>query len=295
MTTPVWLDSFNTKVAPQGAWFVSAGRLFQSLIAVEWEGCWTSEHWRQVSVSVWSLKGRERAIIRRTLGVLQRRRWGNFWETGWSAYGLFRAHIYHVVLNSVWYVASSKFGIRIKGWGVQCWGHLSIASVVFSSASGQLLECLDCHHDLASYDFVKHGQARWLSLLFKTWSVQNAKHVVSTVGLLIFFFFFNHKTRATSVDIFDSRDILSACVWIPDCGRIFQVWSNQVLRFFLVKTGVLFALETMLSTHWLNFVSLWLSVTFRHLADVSDWRVGPWSTCRCWVVLRVLVMERTRL
>ena len=66
MTTPVWLDSFNTKVAPQGAWTVSAGRLFQSLIAVEWEGCWTSEHWRQVSVSVWSLKGRERAIINQT-------------------------------------------------------------------------------------------------------------------------------------------------------------------------------------------------------------------------------------
>lgn len=30
-----------------------------------------------------------------------------------------------------------------------------------------------------------------------------------------------------SVDIFDSLDVLSACVWIPDCGRIFQVWSNQ--------------------------------------------------------------------
>lgn len=88
---------------------------------------------------------------------------------------------------------------------------------MFSSASGQLLECQDCHHDLASCDFVKHGQARWLSLLFKTRSVQNAKHVVNTVGLLIiFFFFFNHKVRATSVDIFDSRDILSACVWIPD-------------------------------------------------------------------------------
>lgn len=95
--------------------------------------------------------------------------------------------LYHLVLNSVWYVPSSKFGIRIKGveGGAQCWGHLSIASVVFFSGSGQLLECLDCHHDLASYEFVKHGQARWLSLLFKTRSVQNAKHVVNTVGLLI--------------------------------------------------------------------------------------------------------------
>ena len=37
--------------------------------------------------------------IRRTLELFQRQRWGNFWETGWSASGLFRAHRNHVELN----------------------------------------------------------------------------------------------------------------------------------------------------------------------------------------------------
>ena len=36
--------------------------------------------------------------IRRTLEPFQRRHWGNFWETGWSAYGLFRLHRYHLEL-----------------------------------------------------------------------------------------------------------------------------------------------------------------------------------------------------
>ena len=50
-----------------------------------------------------SFKGRERAIVsqtyRRTLEPFQRQRWGNFWETGRNAYGLFRAHRYHLELN----------------------------------------------------------------------------------------------------------------------------------------------------------------------------------------------------
>ena len=37
--------------------------------------------------------------IRRTLEPFQRQRWGNFWETGWSAYGLFRALRYHLELD----------------------------------------------------------------------------------------------------------------------------------------------------------------------------------------------------
>ena len=46
------------------------------------------------------LKGRERAIVnRRTLEPFQRQRGGNFCEMGWSAYGLFRAHIYLLELN----------------------------------------------------------------------------------------------------------------------------------------------------------------------------------------------------
>ena len=38
-------------------------------------------------------------LIRRTLEPFQRQRWGNFWQTVWSAYGLFRAHSYHLELN----------------------------------------------------------------------------------------------------------------------------------------------------------------------------------------------------
>ena len=36
---------------------------------------------------------------RRTLEPFQRQCWGNFWEMWWSAYGLFRAHRYHLELN----------------------------------------------------------------------------------------------------------------------------------------------------------------------------------------------------
>ena len=37
--------------------------------------------------------------FRRTLEPFQRQSWGNFWERGWSAYGLLRAHRYHLELN----------------------------------------------------------------------------------------------------------------------------------------------------------------------------------------------------
>ena len=40
-----------------------------------------------------------RHAVRRTLEPFQRRRWGNFRETGWSAHGLFRAQRYHLELN----------------------------------------------------------------------------------------------------------------------------------------------------------------------------------------------------
>ena len=37
--------------------------------------------------------------ISRTLDLFQRHRWGNSRETGWSAYGFFRAHRYHLKLK----------------------------------------------------------------------------------------------------------------------------------------------------------------------------------------------------
>ena len=33
------------------------------------------------------------------LEPFQRQRWENFWETGWSAYGLFQVHRYHLELS----------------------------------------------------------------------------------------------------------------------------------------------------------------------------------------------------
>ena len=47
-----------------------------------------------------SLKGWERVVLSQTnIGIFQRQCWGNFWEMGWSTYGLIWAHRYHLVLN----------------------------------------------------------------------------------------------------------------------------------------------------------------------------------------------------
>ena len=43
-------------------------------------------------------KARGPSSVRRTLELFQRQRWGNFLETGWSVYGHFRAHRYHLEL-----------------------------------------------------------------------------------------------------------------------------------------------------------------------------------------------------
>ena len=51
-----------------------------------------------------SLKGRESVIVSQTnIGTVSKAaHWGNFRETGWSAYGLFRAHKYHLELISLY-------------------------------------------------------------------------------------------------------------------------------------------------------------------------------------------------
>ena len=47
-----------------------------------------------------SLKGRERAIVNQTnIGTVSKATLGKLWETGWSAYGLFRAHRCRLELN----------------------------------------------------------------------------------------------------------------------------------------------------------------------------------------------------
>ena len=55
--------------------------------------------------------------VRRTLELFEIQRCGNFWETGWSAYGLFRAHRYYLELNwtvttKSWCCCVLKFNIR---------------------------------------------------------------------------------------------------------------------------------------------------------------------------------------
>ena len=50
--------------------------------------------------------GKEAPSIRWTLELLQKQRWANIRETGWSTYGLFRVHRYHLELK--WDHATAK-------------------------------------------------------------------------------------------------------------------------------------------------------------------------------------------
>ena len=61
---------------------------------------WRREAWKEEELDNLPWKDeRGPSSIRRTLELFQRQRWGNFWKTGCSAYGLFRAHKYHLELN----------------------------------------------------------------------------------------------------------------------------------------------------------------------------------------------------
>ena len=55
---------------------------------------------------------RRPSLVRRTLDPFQRQRWGNFWETWLSAYGLFRAQRYHLELN--WTELNSVTTLKIS-------------------------------------------------------------------------------------------------------------------------------------------------------------------------------------
>ena len=56
--------------------------------------------WKEEALDdlLWKDK-RGSSSIRQTLEPLQRWNWGNCWEIGWSAYGLFQARRYHLELN----------------------------------------------------------------------------------------------------------------------------------------------------------------------------------------------------
>ena len=61
---------------------------------------WRRKAWKEEALDDLPLKCEKGpSSIRRTVEPLQRRHWGNLWETGWSAYRLFRAHRYHLKLN----------------------------------------------------------------------------------------------------------------------------------------------------------------------------------------------------
>ena len=59
---------------------------------------WLEREWKEeVLDNLHRNDEKRRSSIRWTLELLQRQRWGNFWETWWSTYGLFWVHIY--ILN----------------------------------------------------------------------------------------------------------------------------------------------------------------------------------------------------
>ena len=76
---------------------------------------WRREAWKEEAVGDLPWKDeRGPSSVRRTLEQFQPQRWGNAWDTGWSAYGLFRAHRYHLELK--WWVLDSQWnGEQING------------------------------------------------------------------------------------------------------------------------------------------------------------------------------------
>ena len=75
---------------------------------------WRREAWKKEALHRLPWKDeRGPSSIRRTLEPFQRQLWGNFWETVWSAYGLYRAHRYHLELN--WTMRK-----RYQGKGPSC-------------------------------------------------------------------------------------------------------------------------------------------------------------------------------
>ena len=77
---------------------------------------WRREAWKEEALDDLHWKDeREPSSIRRTLGPFERQCWWNLWETGWSAYGLFRAHRYHLEMDWTKLVSElSTLCVRVK-------------------------------------------------------------------------------------------------------------------------------------------------------------------------------------
>ena len=78
---------FSEDLKCWGAWDTTCGRKAKDIDRLQ-EGGVERGSTRRSSLNV-----RERAIVSQTnIGTVSK---ATFWETGWSAYGLFRAHMYH--------------------------------------------------------------------------------------------------------------------------------------------------------------------------------------------------------
>ena len=96
-TQPSQMACFSEDLKCWEAWDTTCGRKAKDITP--------SIAWRREALKEEALDDlpwqdeRGPSSIRLTFEPFQRQRCGNFWETGWSAYGLFRAHRYHLELN----------------------------------------------------------------------------------------------------------------------------------------------------------------------------------------------------
>ena len=75
-----------------GAWDTTSGHKAKDITL---SIAWRREAWKEKALDDLPWKAESGpSSIRWTLGPFQRRRWGNFSPTEWSAYGIFRAHRY---------------------------------------------------------------------------------------------------------------------------------------------------------------------------------------------------------
>ena len=84
------------------------------------------------------------------LELFQRQSWGHFWEMGWSTYGLFRAHKYHLELNWSEVIYKSTFLLLLQIRAPQ-WAAILDCSLPMTSRKslvGDLLHTSAAHPDL---------------------------------------------------------------------------------------------------------------------------------------------------
>ena len=127
---PSQMACFSEDLKCWGAWDTTCGHKAKDIIP---SITWRREAWTEEAIDDLPWKDeRGPSSIRRTLELFQRQRCGNLWETGWSAYGLFRGRRYHLQLNwtelnwtAIWRLKGSEW-VNVKKSGLYLW----IASVL---------------------------------------------------------------------------------------------------------------------------------------------------------------------